>query len=362
MQVFRVVSAALIAAVFSATLLAAQPLAKVSGPREQPPANYSANQYVDSAGCVFMRAGVGDAVSWVPRVSRDRRLVCGYPPSLPAAAAAAPTPEPVVPEAIAAPADAPADVPAPAAKSPAAKPLAAAPAAAAAKAPEPAPAAAPAAVRSAIAAPPARAGAPAVTSAPTATKGAARLVQIRAIAGRATYCPDPGPSAQRFLLSDGRRVTRCGAPVADALGYLNGLGAPGLSVEAGRASVREERRALAADAGDYRVVWASGELATRSTIAAPAATARAAARGDAAGPAAAGPYYVQAGAFAVPANADATVARLRALDLPVASAADRVGARPVRIILAGPFTTIAAASEARARLRGAGYPNAYLRR
>lgn len=337
--------------------MAAQPLAKVSGPREQPPANYSANQYVDSAGCVFLRAGVGDAVTWVPRVNRDRRLVCGYTPSLPASAAAAPMPELVVPEATAVPADAPA---------PAAKPLAAAPAAAVAKAPEPAPAAAPAAVKSAIAAPAARAGASAIAKAPTATKGAtrqaARLVQIRAIAGRATYCPDPGPSAQRFLLSDGRRVTRCGAPVADAVAYLNGLGAPGLAVEAGRAGRREERRALAADAGDYRVIWASGELARRSPVAAPAAAAPGAVRQLRAGPAAPGPHYVQAGAFAVPANADATVARLRALDLPVATVADRKGATPVRIVLAGPFATAAAASEARLRMRAAGYPDAYLRR
>lgn len=343
MQVFRVASAALFAAVFFSVPLAAQPLAQISGPREEPPADYSANQYVDSMGCVFMRAGVGDAISWVPRVNRDRRLVCGYAPSLPglARAAATPAPDPVVPDATAAPE--------PAAK-PAPEPAVAATPATLAKAPEPA------GIPAAASAAPAPA---AVIAAKRAVRRAARLVQIRPVAGTQTYCPDPGPSAQRFLLSDGRRVTRCGAPVADAVAYLNGLRAPGLVVEPGRASARAQRQARAADAGDYRVVWNRGDLARRST--ATTATTATTARPGTTSPAAPGSYYVQAGAFAVPANADATVARLKALGLPVATAADRKGARPVRIVFAGPFTRVADASDARARLRSAGYPDAFLR-
>jgi len=363
MQVFRVVSAALFAAVFSAAPLAAQPLAQISGPREQPPADYSANQYVDSAGCVFMRAGVGAAVTWVPRLNRERRLVCGYPPSRPGGAAAAVAAEPL-------------------------RPVPAAPAPAAAVVPVQSPAAAPAPANApAPTAAPPSAAIPAPTSAIVAAaapggaavarvKRPARLVTQGPIAGTATACPDPRPVAQRFLLSDGRRVTRCGAPVDDAVAYLNGLGAPGLVVAPGPAGAADARRALALDRGAYRVVWAKGDLARRQTAPTPTPTARTSAGASSAaaatGPAAADqaaassmagrPYYVQVGAFAVPANADRSVARLKALGLPVAVARERKGSQPLRTVLAGPFGAADAAAEARARLRAAGYPEAILRR
>ncbi|PKP73762.1 MAG: hypothetical protein CVT84_11795 [Alphaproteobacteria bacterium HGW-Alphaproteobacteria-6] len=195
----------------------------------------------------------------------------------------------------------------------------------------------------------------------------ARLVTQGPIAGAATVCPDPRPVAQRFLLSDGRRVTRCGGPVEDAVGYLNGLGAPGLSVAPGPASATEARRALALDRGAYRVVWAKGDLARRQTVPTPAArTSAGASSAAAATPPASSmagrPYYVQVGAFAVAANADRSVARLKALGLPVAVARERKGSQPLRTVLAGPFGAADAAAEARARLRAAGYPEAILRR
>jgi hypothetical protein len=69
----------------------AQSLRANTGPAEFPPASYTASQYVDSKGCVYIRAGVDGAASWVPRVTRDRQIVCGFQPSL-ASAPAAPMP------------------------------------------------------------------------------------------------------------------------------------------------------------------------------------------------------------------------------------------------------------------------------
>lgn len=51
-------------------------------PAELPPSSYAASQYVDSSGCVFVRAGHDGVVTWVPRLTRSREHLCGYQPSL----------------------------------------------------------------------------------------------------------------------------------------------------------------------------------------------------------------------------------------------------------------------------------------
>lgn len=94
-MLFKVLAVAGWAAVASVSSVSAQSL---SGPAEMPPAGFKGSQYVDSRGCVFLRAGIGGRVNWVPRISRDRKALCGPSPAATARAvakaeAAAPAPE-----------------------------------------------------------------------------------------------------------------------------------------------------------------------------------------------------------------------------------------------------------------------------
>ncbi|MCC6006740.1 MAG: SPOR domain-containing protein [Rhodobacteraceae bacterium] len=56
-------------------------LANIGGPRNPPPPDFRGREFVDSRGCVFIRAGSGAVTNWVPRVDRGRRVLCGQPPT-----------------------------------------------------------------------------------------------------------------------------------------------------------------------------------------------------------------------------------------------------------------------------------------
>jgi hypothetical protein len=75
----RTIAMAMMAATLS--ISGAQAQDSRSQPAEFPPSSYKGKQYVDSAGCVFIRAGIDGNVSWVPRMSRARKQVCGFQPT-----------------------------------------------------------------------------------------------------------------------------------------------------------------------------------------------------------------------------------------------------------------------------------------
>jgi hypothetical protein len=63
------------------TVLTVPALAEPVVPAELPPADYAGQQYVDSKGCLFMRAGPEGNERWIPRVTREGTPLCDNPPS-----------------------------------------------------------------------------------------------------------------------------------------------------------------------------------------------------------------------------------------------------------------------------------------
>ncbi|MDF1669049.1 MAG: SPOR domain-containing protein [Roseovarius sp.] len=82
MKLTRVIAIVVIAASSGLGIAQAQSISSVQAPAEFPPASFKGRQYVDSKGCVFVRAGIDGNVSWIPRVSRKRTVICGFQPSI----------------------------------------------------------------------------------------------------------------------------------------------------------------------------------------------------------------------------------------------------------------------------------------
>lgn len=89
MRLLRLLSVAILALSMGLIGADAQNFRGDKGPAETPPASFTGKQYIDSRGCVYIRAGFGGRVTWVPRVTRSRKLVCGQQPSLGAPSQAA---------------------------------------------------------------------------------------------------------------------------------------------------------------------------------------------------------------------------------------------------------------------------------
>ncbi len=76
-------------------------LAEAASPAETPPSDYARDVYVDSRGCVYVRASIGSTVNWVPRLSRDREtVICGLTPTVATTRVAAPPPAAPPPAAV----------------------------------------------------------------------------------------------------------------------------------------------------------------------------------------------------------------------------------------------------------------------
>lgn len=77
----RVLAIAAIAMSLWTGTTVAQSGSDVKVPAEFPPDSFTGRQYVDSRGCVYIRAGIDGAVSWIPRMTRDRKVICGFKPT-----------------------------------------------------------------------------------------------------------------------------------------------------------------------------------------------------------------------------------------------------------------------------------------
>ena len=82
MNIFKSISAAFVISLLGAATLPAQTLRSVGEPAKFPPSSFAGKQYVDSRGCVYIRAGISGNTTWVPRVARNRTAVCGFQPTL----------------------------------------------------------------------------------------------------------------------------------------------------------------------------------------------------------------------------------------------------------------------------------------
>lgn len=328
--------------VLSGSLTSAQDV-----PAEFPPANYKGSQYVDSKGCVFIRAGIDGNVTWVPRVSRDRKAVCGYQPTNGGSAAAAPTPV--------APTQTPEQITIETAAAPVATVAAPKPAPRRVSTPVQRPMET---VASTVVAAP---SAPAPTvlkgrDAIASVSGSTRVVPRHVFENRQHTQVTVVPQGYKLAWSDDRLNTR------RAEGTLQGYAATnqiwtntvprqlrqGGAVNSGEVIVHNYTQSKTQSQG--QVVQLKPTVSTKSE--APRRS----------GETVAGRGYVQVGTFGQAANARATARALQRMGLPVRIGNFTRNGQALQIVLAGPFASSGQASNALAQVRRAGYSDAFARK
>ena len=387
----------------TASSASAQNLRDADQPAEFPPSSYTGKQYVDSKGCVFVRAGFDGAVKWVPRVNRKRKVLCGFSPTF----AAAPKPEVVEQPAVVPPKPAPTRV------------VTATPAS------TPAP-------RVTVATPPPKIVRKPVPPKPTqvivAKPRPVQVAPVKVVPPRVVVAGNgcPGASALSQTYINSSRDVRCGpqgdhpgnyapgydgVPSGHSAGVIRVKPAPEIKPPPGyKAAFEEDRfnpnRGLQTREGfvQMRLVWTSGvprrlvdqnsgrdvtslfpglrfpfinlkqqkkyvavhgwpaesgvsngsvTYSSKNTPPTQVATVA---------PTSPGHRYVQVGTFTVSSNANATAARLQQLGLPARIGTYKKKGKTYRIVMAGPFSNPSQLQSALSAARRAGFSDAFTRK
>lgn len=409
-MLFKVLPAAILAAVVGSFAVQAQTLAQIGGPAELPPAGYKGAQFIDSRGCVFMNASFSGSAQWVPRVNSSRKVLCGMPPTFgpkpvidvaedvaPASPMAVAVAEPVIalkPARVAAPMRTVASNMLPAA-APLALPVlrvdpvteTAAPRAASSQSYE-----------TVAASGPSNGQIGCYSSAPVA-----EVVRLRN-GGTAVVCTTGDGTLTGWRPPIYPRNAGVGAALRDPVALVHGghngghTGHAAAQYADAGAHYADDHAEATIPAG-YKAAWKDGRLNTKravgsaegqvaqdqvwtqevpaqlvADVAKKKAKRKAAKAGkvtvstmnaatEVAAPRAAakGGSYVQVGTFGVAANAAGAAQRLQALGLPVAKSKLRKGGKDLQIVMAGPFASAAEAQAALGMARQAGFGDAILR-
>jgi cell division protein FtsN len=367
----RILGHSIAALALLAGMAAAQTVREIPGPRDLPPPDFRGAQFVDSQGCVFVRAGLDGQTIWVPRVNAQRKVLCGYPPTT--FAASAPAVVPVKPKSVA-PVAAPARTPTPIATP--AKPVRVAEAGEARKKQAndyidaPRAGSAPGTLRC-----PARA--PIAERVPLATGGSVLLCVSRAgLVGSAAAVPEAAvsipartagaaPAAKPSVKNPTRSapLTITLTEPEDGIDLVKPVVPKGYKL-AWKDDRLNANRAQGTPGGQAAqdLVWTRDTparlvtRAERAKLREQGATLSVSTKGLA-GKA----RFVQIGSFAEAANAKAAGARLSAIGLPVAVGTATSGGRKLQVVMAGPFAGEAEAKGALAAVRRAGFKDAVLR-
>ena len=384
---FKIIAVAAWVVMAAGSSAVAQTVAQIGGPRELPPASFQGQQYVDSRGCVFLRAGYGGRVSWVPRVDSRRQALCGFPPTF--------GPHPIeVAEEPSAPV---ATDPGPPMET-----------VASAMMPRAVTVVAPRVVIPVFAETKA---APYADTRPTGTYEVAATGPGKGKIG----CYTSVPVAERVKLSNGGTAVVC----TRGDGGVSGWRPPIYPAGAGVGAALSDPMLVARDAGGVSGMVAAGDYSAQAAAAVPVPPKGyklawdddrlnpARGKGTALGQAAqdqvwtrdvpavlvaeqpgkkprngstvtvstkteptrpavpavqpSGAHYVQVGTFGVPENAAGASQRLAALGLPVSKGKMTKGGKTLQIVYAGPFASSAEAQAALRVARGAGFGDAILR-
>ncbi|MFL4468443.1 SPOR domain-containing protein [Tateyamaria armeniaca] len=355
----------------------AQDLSSVQTPAELPPASYRGAQYVDSKGCVFIRAGIDGNVTWVPRVNRQRELICGQTPTLsgaqrtiaadpvrpPVAAAPAPTATQPAPQATQRPRPAPRQV---TTAAPRRTTQPAAPTAVRRPATVPSPAPARTVVRKA----------PEVGTVQSTVSPKTRVLPRHVYDQRAARGTFPVPKGYRPVWEDDRLNPRRAEQSLEGIARTRLIWtqtvprrlvdtATGRDVTSKVALVYPYTDAATQqrELGTVTLVHRNGQLQKRivrnkakaSATAAPAQAAPTRVKASSTD------RYVQVGTYAVPANAQAAAQRILRAGLPARIGQVQRGGKSYQVVLAGPFANGAPLAQGLQKSKVAGFRDAFIR-